>query len=401
MDRLVPSRLALLPVLAFGAATACAEREPDAVIEVDSAGVRIVESRAPAWLSGTEWRVNPAPVFRLGDAGDDPSSSFFRILDVALLAGGEVIVLDGGTAEVRRYDAAGRHLWSTGGRGDGPGEFRSPRYLGRRDDGAFLIWDRALSRVSTIGQNGDRLGTERRSSSDGSPVVAFGLFEDGYWLVALPVVRRVTEPGTAWTDSVRLGRYDPVLEEEAPLPTVLGQRWLWTGQSMLPVPFSPRSLRAIVGNRVAVASGSVPEVSIHDPAGSLVTRYRIARDRVPVTASDVEQVVESLVELGQGTAAVWRQWRDEMEVPAHAPAFYRLLADRDGNLWARRFMADLLTGEPPSWDVFDPAGSWLGVVATPGGMTVTSIRDGLVAGIYRDELGVEYVSVHRLAMDAR
>ena len=107
MDRLVPSRLALLPVLALGAATACAEREPDIVIEVDSAGVRIVESRAPAWPPGAEWRVNPEPVFRLGDAGDDPSSSFFRILDVALLAGGEVIVVDGGTAEVRRYDADG------------------------------------------------------------------------------------------------------------------------------------------------------------------------------------------------------------------------------------------------------------------------------------------------------
>ena len=396
MDRLVPSRLALLPALALGAATACAEREPDIVIEVDSAGVRIVESRAPAWPPGAEWRVNPEPVFRLGDAGDDPSSSFFRILDVALLAGGEVIVVDGGTAEVRRYDGTGRHLWSTGGRGEGPGEFRSPRYLGRRDEGAFLIWDRALSRVSTIGQNGDRLGTERQSSSDGSPVVAFGLFEDGYWLVALPVVRRVTEPGTAWTDSVRLGRYDPVLEEEVRLPTVLGQRWLWTGQSMLPVPFSPRPLRAIVGNRVAVASGSVPEVSIHDPAGSLVTRYRIARDRVPVTESDVEQVIESLVELGQGTAADWRQWRDEMEAPAFEPAFDQLLADADGILWAQRFTADLLTREPPSWDVFDLAGTWLGVVATPGGMTVTSIRDGLVAGVYRDELGVEYVSVHRL-----
>ncbi|MDE0074540.1 MAG: hypothetical protein OXR82_11660 [Gammaproteobacteria bacterium] len=396
MDRLVPSHLALLPVFALGAATACAEREPDAVIEVDSAGVRIVESRAAAWPPGTEWRVDPEPVFRLGDAGDDPSSSFFRILDVALLAGGEVIVVDGGTAEVRRYDAAGRHLWSTGGRGEGPGEFRFPRYLGRRDDGAFLIWDRALSRVSTIGQNGDRLGTERRSSSDGSPVVAFGLFEDGYWLVALPAVRRVTEPGTAWTDSVRLGRYDPVLEEEVQLPTVLGQRWLWTGQSMLPVPFSPRPLRAIVGNRVAVASGSVPDVSIHDPDGSLVTRYRIARDRVPVTESDVGQVIESLVELGQGTAAVWRQWRDEMEVPAYEPAFDLLLADGDANLWAQRFTADLLSREPPSWDVFSPAGTWLGVVATPGGMVVTSIRDGLVAGVYRDELGVEYVSVHRL-----
>ena len=396
MDRLVPSHLALLPALALGAATACAEREPDAVIEVVSAGVRIVESRAPAWPPGTQWRVNSEPVFRLGDAGDDPSSSFFRILDVALLAGGEVIVVDGGSAEVRRYDAAGRHLWSTGGRGEGPGEFRMPGYLGRRDDGAFLIWDRALSRVSTIAQNGDRLGTERRSGSDGSPVVAFGRFEDGYWLVALPVVRRVTEPGTAWTDSVRLGRYDPVLEEHVQLATVPGPRWVWTGQSMLPVPFSPRSLRAIVGNRVAVASGSVPEVSIHDPDGSLAARYRIARDVRPVSESDIRQVIDDLVELGQGSEAVWRQWRDDIEVPAFEPAFDQLLADGDGNLWAQRFTADLLTREPPTWDVFDSAGAWLGVVATPGGMVVTAIRDGLVAGVYRDELGVEYVSVHRL-----
>ena len=401
LSPVVRSRLALVPALALGAATACADREPEAAIEVDSAGVRIVESRAPAWPPGTEWSVNPEPVFRLGDAGDDPSSSFFRILDVALLAGGEVIVVDGGSAEVRRYDAAGRHLWSTGGRGEGPGEFRSPRYLGRREDGAFLIWDRALSRVSAIGQNGDRLGTERRSGPDGSPLVAFDLFDDGAWLVAFPVVRQAPEPGTTWTDSVRLGRYDPVLEDDVRLATVPGQRWVWTGQSMLPVPFSARPLRVALGDRLVVGSGPDPQVVVHDAGGSLVARYRLARAREPVSESDVGRVIESLVEIGQGPEAVWRQWRDEMEVPAHEPAFDRLLADGDGNLWARRFTADPLSREPPSWDVFDPAGTWLGVVATPGGMTVTAIRDGLVAGVYRDELGVEYVSVHRLEMGGR
>lgn len=399
MDRLVPSRLALLPTLALGAATACAEREPDAVVEVDGAGVRIVESRAPAWPPGTEWRVDPEPVFRLGDAGDDPSFSFFRILDVALLAGGEVIVVDGGSAEVRRYDAAGRHLWSTGGPGEGPGEFRSPRYLGRRDDGAFLIWDRALLRLSVI-EHGEVTLTERRDAPDGSTLLAEGLFDDGAWLVIYPSSLRVSE-GAEWTDSVRLGRYDPVLEEDVRLTTVPGMGFIWTGQFELSVPFTPRPLRAIVGDRVAVASGSVPEVSVHDPDGVLAARYRIARDREPVSESDVRQVIESLVELGQGSEAVWRQWRDEMEVPSHEPAFDRLLPDGDGNLWARRFTADLLTREPPSWDVFDSAGTWLGVVATPGGMTVTAIRDGLVAGVYRDELGIEYVSVYRLAMDAR
>lgn len=384
----------LVLVLWVGATTACAEREAVVAVEVDSAGVRIVESRAPAWPPGEEWRVSPEPVFRLGNAEGDPSSRFYRILDVALLAGGELIVVDGGSAEVRRYDSGGRHLWTTGRRGEGPGEFRSPRYLGRREDGTFLIWDRALLRLSVI-ENGEVTLAERRNAPDGSTFIAEGLFGDGAWLVAYP--RSVSLPeGASWTDTIRLGRYDPVLEEDFRLATVPGMGWVWTGQYQLPVPFGARPLRAIAGDRLAVASGPVPEVSMHDPDGSLAARYRIARDLEPVTESDVGQVIESFVEIGQGPAAVWREWRDRMEIPTHEPAFDRLLADGAGNLWARRFMADPLSREPPSWDVFGPAGTYLGVVSTPGGMIVTSIRDGLLAGVYRDDLGVEYVSVHQV-----
>lgn len=401
LARLARARPALLAVLALIAATACAEAEPDGVVRVDGDGVRIVENRAPAWPPGTEWRVDSEPVFRLGGAEAEPSSRFFRIPDVALLAGGEVVVVDGGSSEVRRYDAGGRHLWSAGGRGEGPGEFRSPRYLGRREDGAFLIWDRSLLRLSVVAEDGEVLLSERRTSPDGSEFIAFGLFDDGAWLVANP--RRVSAPaeGTAWTDTVPLGRYDPALNEQVDVARVPGHQWIWTGQHMLPVPFSPQPLRAIMGDRLAVASGPVSEISIHGPDGSLAARYRIARERAPVTASDVGRVIESLVEVGQGPEAVWRRWRDDMEIPSHEPAFDRLLADDAGNLWARRFTVDPVSRAPTSWDVFDPEGTWLGVVATPGGMTVTAIRDGLVAGVYRDELGVEHVSVHRLATAAR
>ena len=389
-----------IAVLALLAASACAERSTDMVVQVDSAGVRVVESRAPAWPPGTEWRVSPEPVFRLGGAEAESSSSFFRILDVALLAGGELIVVDGGSAELRRYDAAGGHLWSTGGRGEGPGEFRGPRYLGRREDGAFLIWDRSLLRLSVVAEDGEVLLSERRTSPDGSEFIAFGLFDDGAWLVANP--RRVSAPaeGTAWTDTVPLGRYDPAPNEQVGLARVPGHRWIWTGQHMLPVPFSPRPLRTILGDRLAVASGPAAEVSIHDRDGSLAARYRIARDSEPVTESDIGQVIESLVEIGQGPAAVWRQWRDRMDIPAEEPAFDLLLADEEGHLWAQRFLADPLTRESPTWDLFDSTGTWLGAVATPGGLIVTAIREGLVAGIFRDELGVEYVTVHRIATDA-
>ena len=383
-------------------ATACAQQGPDTAVSVDSAGVRIVESTSAAWPPGDGWRVDPEPVFRLGNDDDDPASQFFRVLDVALLADGEAIVVDGGSAEVRRYDARGRHLWSAGGSGDGPGEFRSPRYLGRRGDGAFLISDRSLSRLSVLGERGDLIGTERHAFG-GSEFVAQGLFDDGAWLVTFPVSIAAPQAGTTWADTIALWRYDPVREDRVRLARVIGQRWIWTGRHMLPVPFSPRPLRAIDRSRLAVASGSDAQISVHDAAGSLVARYRIARDREAVTGADIAQVIESLVELGQSsaTAAVWREWRDRMQVPRHEPAFDQLLAEPGGTLWARRFRSDPLSREPQTWDVFDPDGIYLGAVSTPGALTVLAIRDGLLAGVHRDELGVEYVSVHRVVGEGR
>ena len=398
MDRFNSYRPALAPALALVAATACAERGPDVAVRVDSAGVRIVESTSAAWPPAEEWTVSPEPVFRLGNLEDDPFSQFFRILDVALLAGGDVIVVDGGSSEVRRYDATGRHLWSAGGRGEGPGEFRRPRYLGRRDDGSFLVWDRSLFRLSVIGENGEVILSQRRSSPDGREFIVQGLFDDGAWLVTFPVSISAPSAGTAWADTIGLWRYDPVREDRVRLAGIIGQRWIWTGQHMLPVPFSPRPLRAIDGSRLAVASGPDAEISVHDAAGSLVARYRFARDRETVTESDVRQVIESLVEIGQSgaPAAAWRDWRDRMEIPRYEPAFDWLLADGNGTLWARRFQSDPLSREPPSWDVFDPTGVYLGSVSTPGGLAVLAIGDGLLAGVYRDELGVEYVGVHRV-----
>ena len=398
MDRFNSYRPALAPALALVAATACAERGPDVAVRVDSAGVRIVESTSAAWPPAEEWTVSPEPVFRLGNLEDDPFSQFFRILDVALLAGGDVIVVDGGSSEVRRYDATGRHMWSAGGRGEGPGEFRSPRYLGRRDDGSFLVWDRSLFRLSVIGENGEVILSQRRSSPDGREFIVQGLFDDGAWLVTFPVSISAPSAGTAWADTIGLWRYDPVREDRVRLAGIIGQRWIWTGQHMLPVPFSPRPLRAIDGSRLAVASGPDAEISVHDAAGSPVARHRIARDRETVTEPEVRQVIESLVELGQSgaPAAAWRDWSDRMEIPRYEPAFDRLLADGNGTLWARRFQSDPLSREPPWWDVFDPTGVYLGSVSTPGGLTVLAIGDGLLAGVYRDELGVEYVSVHRV-----
>ncbi|MDE2783570.1 MAG: hypothetical protein OXK77_11490 [Gemmatimonadota bacterium] len=100
-------------------------------------------------------------------------------------------------------------------------------------------------------------------------------------------------------------------------------------------------------------------------------------------------------------AAVWREWGNLMESPGYEPAFDQLLTEPDGTIWARRFQSNPVSRESPTWDVFDPTGVYLGPVSTPGALTMLAIRDGLLAGVYRDELGVEYVSVHRVVGERR
>lgn len=51
------------------------------------------------------------------------------------------------------------------------------------------------------------------------------------------------------------------------------------------------------------------------------------------------------------------------------------------------------------WSVFSEEGVWLGDVATPEGVWLRDARDEVVLGIWTDELGVEYVQLHRLTYD--
>jgi hypothetical protein len=135
------------------------DRSPTVVVR-DSAGVRIVESKGAAWRTGEEWRVDSRPLLEIGQVDGDPPYQFFHVSGVELLPDGGVVVVDGGSAQLRRYGPDGRHLWSAGGRGAGPGEFQQPVYLGRYDDGSFAVWDRRLARLTVIDADGRVVRTE-------------------------------------------------------------------------------------------------------------------------------------------------------------------------------------------------------------------------------------------------
>lgn len=73
--------------------------------------------------------IGDEPILSIGAREGDAPHIFFQVRHAARLADGSVAVVDGSSRKVRVFAESGAHLVSMGGRGEGPGEFRSPWLL--------------------------------------------------------------------------------------------------------------------------------------------------------------------------------------------------------------------------------------------------------------------------------
>ena len=96
----------------------------------DSAGIRIVENVGASWTSDQAWRLSQEPIAEIGRL-DEPAHQLSRVVGATRLADGRIVVGDGGSGELRFFDAFGQYLATAGGKGEGPGEFRFMLYVTR------------------------------------------------------------------------------------------------------------------------------------------------------------------------------------------------------------------------------------------------------------------------------
>ncbi len=406
------SRGLLVVVTALSSACASDSPRDDATFSVrDSAGIRIVDSRSPVWGTASVWRVDSLPHFVIGEREIDlaatvqattPESSayhFDAVRAAELRDDGGVIVLEGGSSELRRFDGSGAHLWSVGRLGGGPGEFRSPSYLGTYADGSIALWDRSVARLTVIGPDGVLRRTQGYESVVGRQPAAYGVFPDSSLMAVFPTSISPPAPGTLFTDTIGFWRVtdtdvEPVLLARHPGPVAL-----WTGRYQLNTPFTSNPLRALRGSQLIVSSGRRPSVFVYDTTGQLVERYDVQRVPVTVNADDIDRTIDFTIEqkwYGDVSRQVWNEWLPRMPVPEQQPAYDQLVVASDGALWLRHYVPLHVRDAAFEWDVFAADGVWQGIVRTPPGLLVTSVRDGRLAGIARDSLDVPSVRVHAI-----
>jgi sugar lactone lactonase YvrE len=143
------------------------------------------------------------------------------------------------------------------------------------------------------------------------------------------------------------------------------------------------------------------EIHRYDSLGTLRQVIRRPVEPERMTSADEQEYREAAIagarEAGGDRAAqgVVQRLRDATFAPTR-PLFGSTFVDRDGRLWISELPWPSRFVAPRRWSVFSETGEWLGEVLVPQDFWVQDASGDRVVGIWRDELGVSFVRIHRM-----
>jgi hypothetical protein len=407
---LIPFVLMLPAIL--NACDGSAQGRADVHPQIDTLATGTVRVRYAVDVAKGGPRIGAVAVTTIGAAEGDGADVFGRIGDLMLSTDAVTIyVLDQQHRELRIFDRDGNHLHSFGGSGGGPREMRDPRGVRRSPAGTLWIMDYGNQRYTELTPDGELVATYARQ------LPAFGTD----WLGAfgkdgtLYDIGRAFEEGTQRSLLIR-HRVEPngiTPLDTFPLPQAAGDAYVVQfpgGLLNLPVPFTPRPSWAFAGDdAIWTATADRYVIAKRTFAGDTLLLVEIAAEPEPVSVAERNAVQHEMQATLEPLGANLRQL-DFARVPATKPAHGRIYADHRGRLWVARTptRADATPNgtlafdddAPPGtstrshtrFDIFDANGHYLGqlpLAVAPD--RPLAFADGYVAGVRRDEVGVERV----------
>ena len=352
-------------------------------------------------------------VYRIGIT--EGEHDFVRISAVGFDASGRLHVLDTDAHEITSWDGDGRMIRRFGSKGDGPGEFRTPRGAYVFRDGTVAVLDIGHRALVTFDSAGRHVGNIRLA--DGPVPGNSAVVLDGARLVG---------PDDPWmTSGTTTDNQRPVyrfsLENDSLGAEQLFVAWRSTEDGVSFVP----SLRqaALPDGRIVAADSAVGyRIDIISTEG--VVDGTLERPIAPwpvsegVMEAERERLVEGLLD-GRGLARAMEEMQAAMGIrfanevdlsqtlensraliaerrfASHVPVIDRLRADWDGRIWVAR--SDSMGGGDGPIDLITVDGGYLGSWH-PGdlGLPLAFGPEGLMAYRRTDELGRQSILVVRL-----
>lgn len=400
--------IAMLAIATFAhAACGAADADPDVVSTVrDSAGVRIVEhSGVPPEIQLGD------PVLRIGSLDGPEHDQLHRVQGAARLGDGRIVIADGGSSQLRFFDATGAHLMNFGRRGGGPGEFQSMSFMRRLRGDSILVFDSRLRRVTVVSPDG-AVAREVPLTLEGRGSLAVAAATIDGTLLLRRMAAMSTESRDYLRDTLDLSIHR---DGAAPvnMPPYLGsemqRRVEENGQMVMimlsTLPFA-RTSHTAAGTAFWIGSTDMYEIHGYDTTGRLAIILRSAH--VPQRSVDdalLARFADARVEdrrralqsgSGEFDERAIRRDLDALPRVSGLPFYDGLFADDAGRLWVREFDVPDIDPLPSRWAVFDADGAFLSMVVMPPRTRPLAGDDTMLLALVQDEFDVEYVHGYRL-----
>jgi hypothetical protein len=326
---------------------------------------------------------------------------FQSVAGVIRFDDGRVVVADAGASEMRVYDPAGRFVRAAGRPGDGPGEYRLIHAIGAGLGDTVWVFDFGTRRFTLLTPS---LTVARTVTLgvDLAAVLAVGMTPDGGFVVRESWSSRAPAGDPALglrRDSIAIARLDVagnLVDTTALMP---GREVIVSsegGRAVMSAPVVARAASAALsGDAVVLGDQGEYERRVLGLDGTVRRIVRRAGVDLRLAPADLETAIAArLTDVPAAQRAARRLALEALPHPATRPAYGPLVFDDEGRIWAGDWTP---AGDPPrAWAVFAGDGRYLGQVAMPHGFRPFWIRQGIAAGVWRDDLGVERVRVYRI-----
>ena len=358
------------------------------------------------------WRLDPVPLMSVGDTEADP---LFEVAGVVITEN-HVVIAQESTGTLRFYTHAGALDTVAGGRGEGPGEFVSLRWMKRAGDHLFAYDGRGhvISKFALDGRLQSSIAVARAEDHLGFRIL--DVFSDGSSLSHAYDFHTPTEPAVQ-----RLARTLVLSDEDGAfagrfLDMAGPETWyepFGNGGSSQMFRFFGRVTEALVLDSVVlVLENDSYDIPVYGRDGVVrdTLRPAVVPAPTPLPIDQVEFIRESLLDswdLGDLRGEV-EDMLEAMGMPESLPPYGWLslgypnrppVTAADGLVWALRYGGIPREGaepEGPEWFVFEPGVGQIATLSSPDDVVLYDVAGDLAAVLRRTDLDEEIVELRRI-----
>jgi hypothetical protein len=371
-------------------------------------GVIFVNNR-PVW--GNHVRLHEE--LRVGQLEGPPEYTLGLIGAMAVGNDGSIFVYDAAATIISRFDSTGSWVADLGREGSGPGEYRRVNDMRTLPDGQLAIWDARLGRITVYDTSGRYAESHQVPSGLHAPrsfeIDTAGNFYVMSWDPQVGIEGEIPKFFIKVSATGHVMDTIPLPQEDQTgprfvVPTAEGWRypfphatkWAWSPFGYL-----------ITGRNTEYA------FTLHVTGG---LPLRLSRTYTPVMLTNEERRIWQkridgfFEEHGRpdGPAVVAPSGAgEESDLPDVKPAYRNLWTDDNGRVWIERYVSavtapvsagapDSSWREPPTFDVIEPDGTFLGTVVLPPNTIIYVRRDDRVWCVQTGQFDEPYVVRFRI-----